>query len=505
MAQRSAPLDSDAGSIPHNVVAAPEASTALVDAEAGMTDGNSDPSDENFIIKIFNQLAALCTRVEADEYEIEVPALPARSLQTVLGQFPQNGLYRYISDAKFVLTKDELGKFVLTLPDLRVQFPFFKVIDQPKIVGSAVRAKVSVWVPHAGLFKEGFATLSDTRGDLAILVRKPHAMQHEQFHDQAPRHKGDVDPGMNIGVDWGKKLKLLGKGSFGKVWKTTIDLNDGEKPRLVAVKEPMDDDLARELLVDEVHVMQDVEKVAAIKSFAVQPVYSQRNPPLLAMEFAPYGDLVGKTPLIQRHPACFWRILLQVCNVFWNMPMLNHRDIKPENIMLFPSASGTDLNFKLGDFGIATNNGDTSIFGGSPGYMPPEALPCPPNRVCGPQTVTRQADVFGLGVTVLNMILGNGKSGAVDIRVCKGRINCDWQKGTKLIWQTVATIMNEYKQKFFRDSSANGVYLDKLEDILKLMTHPDPGKRGRFSELDPVLKGYMKFGDYSCPSSLVTS
>lgn len=488
-AQRPASLDSNAGSISHNAATASEALTALVEMEAGMTNGNKDPNEsQNFIVKFFKDLAALCTRVEADEYEIEVPT---ESLQTVLQQFPKFALYMYIRDENFVLTKGG-GEPPVVLHMLR---PVFKVMDDPKIIGSTIVANVQVWDPSTGAFAKGLTTLFDKEGDLATLVRQPHGMQKEPFQ-QPKQLAGDEDPGMDLGVDWGKPEKLLGKGNFGKVFKTTVDLLDGNGSRVVAVKVPMDFDQAKELLLDEIYVMEDVAKVDAIKSFAVQPVYSDRNPPILAMEFAAYGDLQGKIRRMQSHPACFWRILLQLSTVFWHMPLLNHRDIKPDNIMLFKSRQGNDVNFKLGDFGLASNNAHADLFGGTPGFMPPEATR-------PPKTVTRQADVFGLGVTVLQMILGDPKAGAVDIKACKGRYHCTWQEGTGRIFATVPLIMDEYKRKYNGGASASGVYLDNLEEVLKTMTHPDPGKRARFSELKNVLTGYMNFGDYSCPLSLV--
>jgi len=416
--------------------------------------------------------------------------------QTVLKRFPRYALYRYIRDDRLVLTKDERGAELEV--ELHMQSPYFKVIDDPKIIGSTIRAMVAVWFPDTGVYVNGFATLYDNEGVLAMLIRQPHAMQKQQHHQRADQNQGDVTSVEDTpDIIWSKPQTNLGRGNFGKVWKGTVDLDDGKGARLVAVKEPIDDAEARDFLAAEMQVMEEVKGVPAIKSWAVQPVYSQLGPPMrLAMEFAPYGDLENKITRIRSHPACFWRILFQVCGVFWNMNSFNHRDIKPENIMLFPSKEGTDVNFKLGDFGLATNNGDTSFFGGTPGYLPPEAFGTP-------SLVTRQADVFGLGVTVLQMILGTTKPGAVDIRACKGRPKCSWQLGIRLIWQTVAPIVAEYKQTFFPSSSASGVYLDKLEDILRLMTHPDPGKRGRFSELFPVLSPLSKVVDISCPIGLV--
>ncbi|MBY0457067.1 MAG: serine/threonine protein kinase [Gemmataceae bacterium] len=94
---------------------------------------------------------------------------------------------------------------------------------------------------------------------------------------------------------------------------------------------------------------------------------------------------------------------------------LVHRDIKPSNILgavavgsgdAAPGAALDVEKLKLGDFGIAQHAGVVSDGAGVPvygtlGYMPPEQLAGEPNA-----RVTGAADVFALGMTLVELATG---------------------------------------------------------------------------------------------------
>jgi len=64
--------------------------------------------------------------------------------------------------------------------------------------------------------------------------------------------------------------------------------------------------------------------------------------------------------------------------------------------------------------------------------------------------MTRKGDVFSLGVTTLEMILGDDSSGVVSKKACaeKQGFGCTWQQGSTLISKHVGTMINNYKQQF---------------------------------------------------------
>ncbi|MDJ0508589.1 MAG: protein kinase [Crocosphaera sp.] len=80
------------------------------------------------------------------------------------------------------------------------------------------------------------------------------------------------------------------------------------------------------------------------------------------------------------------------------IPTIIHRDIKPENVLY----SAKSEQVYLVDFGLAkigTNDSAlSSIFGGTPGFMPPEQLlgkPC-----------SNASDLYGLGATIICLVTG---------------------------------------------------------------------------------------------------
>lgn len=411
-----------------------------------------------------------------------------------MDKFPLNGVFIYCGDSEFHITTDLEGKQLsrsLAIPGLR-----FKIIGQPVAHGFTIRAKAEMWV-RSEVYK-GFVTLYDDRGYQAVLVHQ-RERQAGVVDAKAIQNQGDEAPVLDVGeheVTWGEKRfrKLLGSGAFGQVYKTTIDL-DGMGPIPVAMKRPFDNQQAKELFIEEMRVMQDVAKVAEVKWQTLQLVHAQMNPLAMAVEFSPYGDLDHHVKFFQRHPGCFWRIIGQVSMVFKAMDQLNHRDIKPQNILLFPSKDGTEVNFKLGDFGLATNDGDKSLWGGTPGYLPPEAFG-------KSNVVNRSADVYALGVTVLNMLVGNSAVEKIRGRdsACKTQINCAVR-----VYKSVNRVIHHYKASF-PDESA-GAHMPELAGLLELMTHPSPATRTTFEELFEMMKNFMDstYRDVTCPVSLLKS
>jgi serine/threonine protein kinase len=95
-------------------------------------------------------------------------------------------------------------------------------------------------------------------------------------------------------------------------------------------------------------------------------------------------------------------------------PLIIHRDIKPSNILL-GDRSGSDVY--LVDFGavqtVASTDGDTMTIAGTYGYMAPEQF--------GNRTTTA-SDLYGLGMTCLNLITGVHPA---DLKRINGKVKFD--------------------------------------------------------------------------------
>jgi len=504
MAQQLAPLGSPVDSFRRDEVAATATRAALVEMELGMTDGHysTPPPSDNMFKNFFNQLLALCTKVEEGEHETEIDLSAPTSLELKLKRFPGNTVYTSNRDGDVFLTKDREGMIPLQPGPGFKWLLHIAVSGDPFISGSMIRAKATVWMQYeanAG-YLTGYVTLFDGQGDAATPVIQVGAQQQTKAHkrarfEQPEHHDGDDSPQW---IEWGalSERERLGKGNFGEVFKTTVDLADGRGPIPVAQKVPVGTDVAKQLLSREIRVMQDVAKVDEIKWQAVQLIYASQDPLTLAIEFAPYGDLESHISVFRRHPACFWRILQQVSWVFVNMPKLNHRDIKPQNMLLFPSKGGTEVNFKLADFGLASNNGERAL-AGTPFYLPPEAR--------DQELVTRQADVFALGVTILNMVLGDCRPGVVNMKGCGSNRKCDWESGTRQIYLRVKPMIDNYIAA--HPDRGGKAHLPELAKLIKLMTHPNPASRITFEKLGQLLSQYQQSlnTDLTCPVSLMKS
>lgn len=94
-----------------------------------------------------------------------------------------------------------------------------------------------------------------------------------------------------------------------------------------------------------------------------------------------------------------------------------HRDIKPANLLYNPK----DASLKISDFGVArmtdNNKTKTGIVLGTPMYMSPEQL--------GAEDISGSSDLFSLGVTLYELLVGEPPFKATNIAVLMTKITSD--------------------------------------------------------------------------------
>ena len=94
-----------------------------------------------------------------------------------------------------------------------------------------------------------------------------------------------------------------------------------------------------------------------------------------------------------------------------------HRDIKPANLLYNPK----DGSMKISDFGVArmtdNNRTKTGIVLGTPMYMSPEQL--------GAEDLTGLSDLFSLGVTLYELLVGEVPFKATNIAVLMTKITTE--------------------------------------------------------------------------------
>ncbi|MCW2946220.1 MAG: serine/threonine protein kinase [Actinoallomurus sp.] len=205
---------------------------------------------------------------------------------------------------------------------------------------------------------------------------------------------------------------VIGRGGMGIVWLATDELLD----RKVAVKEvsfppglPAEE---REKLRR--RTLREARTTARLSHPNVVGLYDiveDEDRPWIVMEFVPSRSLSetlrGDGPLTPERAAEIGLQLLEALRAAHAAGVL-HRDVKPSNVLL-----GEDGRVVLGDFGIATAEGGSTVTSsgvliGSPSYMAPERARG--NRA-GPES-----DLWSLGATLYTAVEGQppfGRDNAV--------------------------------------------------------------------------------------------
>mmetsp|Transcript_909 Transcript_909/g.1359 ORF Transcript_909/g.1359 Transcript_909/m.1359 type:complete len:516 (+) Transcript_909:145-1692(+) len=216
-----------------------------------------------------------------------------------------------------------------------------------------------------------------------------------------------------------KVLKLLGKGSYGKVYKVQRATDD----QFYALKETdlgTMDHTERMDAVNEIRLLVSINHPNVI---GYNEAFLNGNKLCVIMEYAPYGDLryyiaKGLRTKVFFPEEAVWRLFLQLARglAALHTNQVVHRDIKPANIFL----CANDL-LKIGDLGVAkalTRTQFTSTQIGTPCYMAPE--------VWSGRPYSYSSDLWSLGCVLYEMMTFRtpmeGRSmQELKLRICSGR------------------------------------------------------------------------------------
>jgi serine/threonine protein kinase len=187
--------------------------------------------------------------------------------------------------------------------------------------------------------------------------------------------------------------RLLGKGSFGKVW-LADDLHLGRQVALKTLHLPADaDPAALESLRKEAKILANLDHRNVVKVHAWRQAGDENY---LVLEYVAGGSL---TDLLREEGPMSWqRAARYIANVAEGLVEVHtrgiiHRDIKASNILWEPSRDEA----KLTDFGVAGRLGATRTAVGTPVFMAPEALH---------GRATPASDVYSLAATLFHLTTG---------------------------------------------------------------------------------------------------
>lgn len=148
---------------------------------------------------------------------------------------------------------------------------------------------------------------------------------------------------------------------------------------------------AQRAMIDEISIMRKLNHPRIVK---LHKVYESETHIYLVMDYLRGNDLhhrICKQGTFSEETAAkLTRNILETLDYIHSVNIV-HRDIKPENIMMINLLDDSD--FKLGDFGIATQaHENLKLVCGSPRYIAPEILR---EEVYG-----AKVDIFSLGIVV---------------------------------------------------------------------------------------------------------
>jgi serine/threonine protein kinase len=195
-----------------------------------------------------------------------------------------------------------------------------------------------------------------------------------------------------------KIVKLLGKGTYGAVYKV-IRKSDNEEYALKEVSLKALKKREREDAVNEVRVLASIKHRNILRYCEA---FLEGSNLYIVTEYSKGGDLHGK---IKRYTAkrkslaekTVWTYLLQLCSGLETLHKINimHRDLKPKNIFLT-----AHNQIRLGDLGCAkvmkAGMARTQI--GTPYYMSPE--------IWEHKSYNAASDMWALGCIVFEMCSG---------------------------------------------------------------------------------------------------
>ena len=189
-----------------------------------------------------------------------------------------------------------------------------------------------------------------------------------------------------------RKVKFIGRGSFGEAWKVHLRHGGGEF-------------ILKEISCSENDVLNGRNEIDFLKKCRHENIVSyiedfyEKSKFLIIMEFCCGGDLakfiIAQTQFLPEDFIIKWAIQLTSGVCFIHKMKIIHRDLKPANVFVT-----LDKKLKIGDFGIAKGldktSGLASTFAGTAVYIAPE--------IHGGDKYNTMADMWSLGVVIFEII-----------------------------------------------------------------------------------------------------
>ncbi|CAD8061316.1 unnamed protein product [Paramecium sonneborni] len=217
-----------------------------------------------------------------------------------------------------------------------------------------------------------------------------------EFEIDIIEEKGGLKKQYSIGLSCFQNFELIGKGSFGKVYKAKY------KNLYCALKQQEKNMLIKQDYLN--YTLLELQILKSIKNpFIVRLYFAFQTQKYLyfATELCPAGDLaryMTRGKILDEYTAKFIVAQIILAIEYLHSKSILYRDLKPENILI-----DSDGFIKLTDFGLCKQGqqGQEIIaksFCGSPAYLPPEVI-----EGIGSSKAT---DIYQIGTILFEMLTG---------------------------------------------------------------------------------------------------
>ena len=225
----------------------------------------------------------------------------------------------------------------------------------------------------------------------------PMIVQKSILKNRIKDHYDSNEEDIQTSLDFYKVKKLLGEGSFGKVYSAISIQTDREVAIKCFDKGKIKSENAKRKIFNEVLMQKTLDHPNVIK---LLEVFENKRYIFFVMEYAEEGDILKlqkKRGPLEEKLACFLCFqIIQGLKHCHSRDIL-HRDIKLDNIFL-----GNNFETKIGDFGVSKILKPNQIIYeqcGTPAYIAPEIIKGEGYGSCKP-------DIWNLGILLYAMVTG---------------------------------------------------------------------------------------------------
>ncbi|CAD8163793.1 unnamed protein product [Paramecium octaurelia] len=217
--------------------------------------------------------------------------------------------------------------------------------------------------------------------------------------------------------------KMIGKGSFAKVYSATKKENNNQYAIKAFSKSYMSQQSKGiESLLNEIKVMRKLNHPNIVK---LHEVHETTNSIYFVLDMIQGGELLQRVRETGFLPAeTMQKLAFNLISALRHMHENNliHRDLKPENLLL--KSRENNYEIVLADFGLATSLNEEPLFKrcGTPGFVAPEIL----EYIDGLDFYCDKCDVFSAGIILYLLITGNTPFAGIDQKsILKNNKQCE--------------------------------------------------------------------------------